>query len=173
MTQFPTLAQSLRYGKLKIRFIGCEADYRCTYLIVRSPSLFTFRSREIGSRRSGTEFNTDATRRMVVATRGLDMAFLRCISADLLAVRPILSTAYQEAKVSQERSTNADLHCTFSRSPSDNSLTGSAEENARWLVLMRGTMRCFERISADILYPRKQVSHLHLKVSQSNSNAKS
>jgi len=41
-------------------------------------------------------FNTDVTRRRVVATRGLDSAFLRCMSADLLAVRPILSTAYVE-----------------------------------------------------------------------------
>ena len=64
-------------------------------------------------------------------------------------------------------------YSTFSRSISDSSLTGSAEENARWFVVISGTIRCFERISAEVLYPRKQVSHLHLKVSQSNSNAKS
>ena len=62
---------------------------------------------------------------------------------------------------------------TFSRSASDIVLIASGEENARWLTLMKGNIRCFEMISADILCPRKQVSHLHLKESHSSSKAKS
>ena len=62
---------------------------------------------------------------------------------------------------------------TFSRSASDIALIASGEENAKWLTLMKGNIRCFEIISADALCPRKQVCHLHLKESQSSSNAKS
>jgi len=62
--------------------------------------------------RSEAEYNVDVTRCKTVATRGLDIEFLKCMSNLRLAVRPALSTA-------------------FSRSIADNSLTGSAEENAR------------------------------------------
>lgn len=62
---------------------------------------------------------------------------------------------------------------TFSRSASDISLTGSAEENDRWVTLIRGIMRCLDRISAETFGPRVQVSHLHLNESLPNSNAKS
>jgi hypothetical protein len=65
------------------------------------------------------------------------------------------------------------VYDTFSRLLSDNSQTGSAEEKARWLRLIRGIMRCLDRNSADNLYPMKTTSHRHLKVSHSNSNAKS
>lgn len=62
---------------------------------------------------------------------------------------------------------------TVSRLASDNSLTGSAEENARWLTLIRGMMSCLERTSAETLGPREYVSHLHLNWSLPNSMARS
>lgn len=45
-------------------------------------------------RSSGKKLNTAVIRRRVVATRGFDNAFLICVSAVLLAVRPTLSVAY-------------------------------------------------------------------------------
>jgi hypothetical protein len=60
---------------------------------------------------------------------------------------------------------------TFSKSASDSSLTGSADEKARWVTLIRGMIKCLERISAEFFCPRDTASHLHLKVSLSSSNA--
>lgn len=65
------------------------------------------------------------------------------------------------------------LRQTFSSSDSTISPTGLPAENAVWLTLMRGSTRCFEMISAEFLYPIKQVSQVHLNPSQSISKEKS
>ena len=62
---------------------------------------------------------------------------------------------------------------TFSKSASESSLTGSADENARCVKLTNGIMRCLDKISADNLGPTAYVSQRHLKVSLPSWKAKS
>jgi hypothetical protein len=88
-------------------------------------------------------------RRRVVATRGLEMAFLTWVSIVLLAVFPTLSTAYKEEGLSHVSGKRKDTGLTFSTSASNSSLSTLVEVKARWLTLISGKMRCFEMISAE------------------------
>jgi hypothetical protein len=126
---------------------------------------------KVSSRRSGTKLNIAVIRRSVVATRGLESAFLMWVSAVRLAVRPILSTACE--KWSKTKRLLLGRNLAFSKSKSGSSLTESTEEKERWLTLINGKIRCFEMSSAEKWCPRKHVSHLHLNPSPSSSKARS
>ena len=114
----------------------------------------------------------------VVARRGRESAFRTCVSRVRRAVLPTLSTDWITAvrvrqfsgRLGRRRGVEPR---TCSRSVSDVVPKGSAEEKARWLMLISGRMRCLDRTSADILGPRENVSQRHRNESPLSVKARS